>query len=527
MKKLIIITLLATASNAFSQDWPVKKMVTDKKAKKLAFVQTPAFTLAGDKQLRQRGTYQVLKLNTSFTNQLLEQRPEAIQVAVPLSNSETINCELVKSDLGNIKFTQNNNDAIQNVRIPVMYRGIVSGETNKNTVTLTVNEDYLSLIAVLGDKTVQVTKGDEKDKSAYRLYNSKKVQFPLVNFDCGTITRPISQAVNAAPSPVQNGINASQDKCVNVFVDCFDSLYQSQGNSFQQTVNFVYELFNEVATGYANEQINIQITTINVWTTADPYRGDNRSNALADLAANYKDNFWGNICVGLDFSTNGAGRSGLAGEIGKVKAVSPNACPAYAVGSNEFCYTDLNYNVSVQNFPVGPNTTAPQIYLVMHEMGHLLGAHHTKWCGWKLTSNPDSYGTLDSCGTIEPINSSTPACPQGPPPPLTGATIMSYCVSGNAAGEFVNYNNGFGTLPGAAIRDFVSQSSCIPNCLVCLVLLDDKSNDALAFNINSPAVIPFASRNKNNSVPFNISRVTPEAVKNNNDIAGLNDLPVK
>ena len=84
MKKLIIIILLATASNAFSQDWPVKKMVTDKKAKQVPFLQIPAFSLVGNKELLQRGTYQVLILNTSFTKQLLEQRPEAIQISIQI-----------------------------------------------------------------------------------------------------------------------------------------------------------------------------------------------------------------------------------------------------------------------------------------------------------------------------------------------------------------------------------------------------------------------------------------------------------
>ena len=107
----------------------------------------------------------------------------------------------------------------------------------------------------------------------------------------------------------------------------------------------MYELFNSVATGYYNEQVNIQIAAVNVWTTPDPFRGDNRANALADLAAYYKDNFFGNICVGLDFSTPGFGRSGVAGSIGRVKATIYNTCPAYTVADNEFCYCDLDYTV--------------------------------------------------------------------------------------------------------------------------------------------------------------------------------------
>ena len=35
----------------------------------------------------------------------------------------------------------------------------------------------------------------------------------------------------------------------------------------------------------------------------------------------------------------------------------------------------------------------------MHEIGHLLGSRHTQWCGWKLTSNPDTFGA-DVAGSV-------------------------------------------------------------------------------------------------------------------------------
>jgi hypothetical protein len=41
---------------------------------------------------------------------------------------------------------------------------------------------------------------------------------------------------------------------------------------------------------------------------------------------------------------------------------------------------------------------------------------------------------------------------------------MSYCVG---AGQFVNFNNGFGTLPGNAVRSFVDGSTCLVNCPAC------------------------------------------------------------
>ncbi|MEO6455143.1 MAG: M12 family metallo-peptidase [Ginsengibacter sp.] len=491
MKKLIIIFLLASATQAFSQDWPLKKLVTDRLLKNIPFIQMPGFSFVSSQQLADKGVYQAIKINADFSRQLLAQKPDAVQVEIPLDDNETLVVNLIKFDLGNIKFTENNNqnEVVDNLKIPVTYRGIISGDTSRNNVVLTVNEDYVSMIATSSKRTIQITKADGLDKSLYRLYNSDKVQFPKPDFDCGTIDKPLSKQEELLLSLPQQRSAAPPDKCVNVFVDCFDSLYYWKNSSYQQTINYVYELFNAVAAGYTNEQINIQIIAVNVWTTPDPYRGDTRANALADLAANYKDNFWGNICVGLDYGLNT--RSGLA-SIASAKGMAPNTCPAYSVATNPFCYCDVNYTsiATVKNFPTGPSATGAAIYLVMHEMGHLLGSRHTKWCGWQISTTPLVYGALDSCGIREVKDNVTPLCSAGPPPPATGATIMSYCVSNNTASDFVNYNNGFGPLPGNAIRTFVYNNSCIAGCLVCIT------------GMNNPLKKMEYSFNDNNSIGY-------------------------
>jgi len=91
---------------------------------------------------------------------------------------------------------------------------------------------------------------------------------------------------------------------------------------------------------------------------------------------------------------------------------------------------------------------------------------------------PSTKGAIDSCGTTEG------GCPKGAPPGPNGATIMSYCVTGvGGGGGFVNFNNGFGPLPGAAIRNFVDNSTCIPDCAACLVGQRKPSSDPSLTNV--------------------------------------------
>jgi hypothetical protein len=85
--------------------------------------------------------------------------------------------------------------------------------------------------------------------------------------------------------------------------------------------------------------------------------------------------------------------------------------------------------------------------VVTHEMGHLMGSRHTHACVWNGNNT-----AIDGCAATEGN------CPQ-PPIPAGGGTIMSYC---HLQGVGINFNNGFGPQPTAAILNNIE---AVGNCL--------------------------------------------------------------
>ena len=80
-------------------------------------------------------------------------------------------------------------------------------------------------------------------------------------------------------------------------------IYNNKG-SISATTNYVTGLFNQVATLYANEQINVTVSDIVIWTSQSPYTSTTSSGMLSQFTA-YRQGFNGDLAQLLSYQASG------------------------------------------------------------------------------------------------------------------------------------------------------------------------------------------------------------------------------
>ncbi|HND89051.1 MAG TPA: fibronectin type III domain-containing protein, partial [Saprospiraceae bacterium] len=276
------------------------------------------------------------------------------------------------------------------------------------------------LAAMICDDTGTYTVGRMEDGSAdYLLYRREDLPTSAPH-SCFA-----EEAQTAHDLPTTVGERGVGCRTVQIYFECDYKMYTDKGSTTAGVTNYVTSLFNQIAALYAAENVSVAISEIYVWTSPDPYQSlTSTSNVLNAFRANRGTNFNGNLAHFLSTRNLGGG----------IAYVDVICAKSYAFGVS-------GISTSFQNVP----TYSWSVEVVTHELGHNLGSWHTQSCNWP-------GGAIDNC--VQPEGS----CPPGPPP-TNGGTIMSYC---HLSSYGINFNNGFGTLPGNKIRERVTAATCAP-----------------------------------------------------------------
>ena len=243
-----------------------------------------------------------------------------------------------------------------------------------------------------------------------------------------------------APAPA-----AINPHCASLWLEAEYDIFQKKG-SLQAATDYMLGVFNNVSTLYANDNINLQLAQLYIWTTEDPYNGSDPSSNLLSFQANRANSFTGTIAQLMTFRALGGG---------------------VAAGFSGICNTDRRSSMSVSSvyddYSEVP-TYSWAVEVSTHEAGHLLGSRHTHACVWNSNAT-----AIDGCaGYVE----GTCALPGLPP---IGGTIMSYC---HLASVGINFTQGFGPQPAQVIRSQVEAGSCLSGCSTSAI--------ALALNNHTP-----------------------------------------
>ncbi len=408
----------------------------------------------------------MLKLKPETLRTFWRKPATLLTVEVPVTNDRSVELQLKYKNIlaESFRMTDEKGGILETPHF-LAYQGIVKDQNN-SLVSMVIFEDHIRIL--IADQDGNYVLGPLRNTSNdYIFYHDKQLkEHPTFDCDADNHIHPEAEAA----APLRNSFQDAGD-CVELFMECDFAMYQTFESNSGQVAAYVFGLINEVATLYANESINIELSQILIWTSMDPYAtASNTSDALQLFGEFRQNNYNGRLAHLLSSRA-------LGGGIAWVDVL----CSEYFTfmddvdddGMDELRHAGP-YGVSAidPTFNMVP-TYSWSVMVVTHELGHNFGSSHTHACVW----NGDNT-QIDDCGNIggsgdgvfdddddgeEDDGCYNPlAADPMPIIPAGGGTIMSYCHL-NAVG--ISLGLGFGPQPGDLIRAEVAGAGCLnENC---------------------------------------------------------------
>lgn len=355
-------------------------------------------------------SYTVLDLDSSLFNKIRKEKPSQVKI-------DSLQLYKVENTV-NVVFS----DGIRrNLPDVINYRGKISGDNNSFVaVTFTDNEVMGLICNKSGNRVIG------KYNGKHIIYNDKDL----------TSNQQLECAVSGdygLTGTTTTSIATLTTKKVNWYWETDYDLFLNKGSAANVN-SYIQGIFNQVATLYANDGIQIVLKTLYIWTTPDPYSGTSSGAYQLQFATYRQAGFAGDL----------AHLIGLKGTGGVANVGTLCTIPYY-----ETAYSQINSTYS--NVPAYSFT----VYCIAHEEGHLLGSRHTHDCVWNGNNT-----VIDACGQLSGYPS--PNCgiqPKSPIPYGVGGTIMSYCNRLFNVG--INFSLGFGQQPRTKIVNSINNAPCL------------------------------------------------------------------
>ncbi len=428
---VLLTFLLITHSHTFAQKEVAKWIEEVRRNNQFS---EESFVQPNNNSVSKPQNQQVTTLNVDLLKlgDLCDKPRPTLTLVLPIEGRSPITVELARTQVTTSNFKVSSSSLLkQNPKTDagVHYRGIVKGDA-ESVVAISVYKNEVR--GFIADKTGKYEIGKVKNSTSEHVIFNENDLTTKLPFSCGSNANTKPKNATIPSSNLRETVSTAGVGCktVTVYFECDYQMYLDNGSNVANVTNYVTSFFNQVATLYQNENIDIQISEIYVWTTPDPYRTlTSTASVLQAFDLNRGANFNGNLAHFLTTRSLGGG----------IAYVNTLCTKAYAHGVS-----------MVQNTFATYPTFSWTVECVAHELGHNLGSNHTQWCGWL---RPDgTTGPIDNCAAPEG------GCTTVGATPTNGGTIMSYC---HLTSTGINFANGFGTLPGNAIRTSVSNATCL------------------------------------------------------------------
>jgi hypothetical protein len=354
-------------------------------------------------------------INDSELKKIVDHKYETIEVQIPYKN-EFISIELFKVEPFAAGFNVNT-DQEKNISYSkgIYYRGIVKGNDNSIAAFNFFNNEMNGVVSSskLGNLNIGKLQKQPNQKQ-YIIYSDNDLLIDL-DFPCHT-----SEGTSNVSIESNKQQNIAIQKTVTTYLEVGYQAYQENGSDMTTTLNWITSIFNNVQTLYSNDGISISLKSIFVWTVDDYYR----------ISSNYIIPAFTNIRPSFD------------GDVGFIADIDPAGLGGQAFGVGTLC-TQGNYAYGdvYLAFNTIPNFSK-SVNFMAHELGHVLGSHHTHACLWNGNNT-----AIDGCAQTYG------GCERPTTPPDFQGTIMSYCSN--------TLFMGFGDQPTNAILQYINSSACI------------------------------------------------------------------
>lgn len=418
----------------------------------------------------------VLRYDETAAASVIAEAPQVLVLELPTGDGY-IQLELQRAQVLADGFTvrRASDGRTEDAPAAAHYRGIVRGDEH-SLVSISVFEH--ELMGLISDDTGEriIGRFERAPQGLHVLYREGDL-LGTHSFACGTPELPVQDTDAHDETPTGD----RSTRCVRWYWEAAYDIFQNKG-SVVNTVTYLTGLFNQSATIFANDGVNVTLLETYVWDMPSPYNGTSSSSRLSQFGST-RTSFNGDVAHLLDY--------GGYGGVAWLNVLCGGT-------SSRMAYSGINSGFN--NVP----TYSWSVEVVTHEQGHNLGSNHTHACVWNGNNT-----AIDGCGPT--AGYSEGGCPNAGLP-VGGGTIMSYCHL--IGGTGINFSYGFGPQPKQVIVDRTNAATCL---LVCGSTCDAPGNRSVnPMNANS-ATLNWANTG---ALSYNL-RWKAQASPTWNDVNGL------